>query len=126
MVTVYPDYGPVLFFTVGGFLFTLLVVGIAWACRPRNPERDKYLTYECGEDPVGDSRFRFNIRYYYFGILFVLFDVETVFFYPWAVTYKKVLLPGLGMAAFGEMVIFILILVYGLVYAWKKGVLQWD
>ena len=88
--------------------------------RPYQPEEAKYTTYESGLEPFHDSRVQFNVRYYMFALLFLIFDVETVFLYPWAVAYEK-----LGIVALIEMMIFVLMLLIGLVYAWKKKVLKW-
>jgi NADH-quinone oxidoreductase subunit A len=81
----------------------------------------KYTTYESGIDPFQDSRVQFNVRYYLFGLMFVIFDVETVFLYPWAVAYDE-----LGLFALIEMLFFVVILMLGLIYAWKKKVLKWN
>jgi NAD(P)H-quinone oxidoreductase subunit 3 len=78
-------------------------------------------TYESGNEPIGGAWIQFNIRYYMFALVFVIFDVETVFLYPWAVAFNK-----LGLLAFIEALIFIAILVLGLVYAWRKGALEWS
>jgi len=85
-----------------------------------DPEGVKTDTYECGMKTIGSSWIQFNFRYYFYALLFVVFDIETVFLYPWAVHFKQLKLFG-----FVEMLIFILILVVGLVYAWKKKVLEW-
>jgi NADH-quinone oxidoreductase subunit A len=89
--------------------------------RPHRPNAAKQTTYESGVDPIGDSWVRFNVRYYIFALLFVIFDVETVFLYPWAVAYDK-----LGLFALIEMLIFVALLLVGLIYAWKKKVLKWN
>ncbi len=88
--------------------------------RPSNPTPVKLETYECGVETIGGTWNRFHFRYYLFAILFLIFDVEAVFLFPWAVTFV-----GVGQAAFYEMVLFIVVLGAGLGYAWKKGVLQW-
>jgi NADH-quinone oxidoreductase subunit A len=88
--------------------------------RPNNQNEAKQTTYESGADPIGDSWVRFNVRYYIFALMFVIFDVETVFLYPWAVAYEQ-----LGLFALIEMLIFVLLLLVGLIYAWKKKVLKW-
>ncbi|MBD3217713.1 MAG: NADH-quinone oxidoreductase subunit A [candidate division Zixibacteria bacterium] len=106
-----------LFGTVGFVLVTLFVAKLL---RPSRPSQIKLQNYECGESPVGSSWVQFNIRFYIFALLFVIFDVETVFIFPWAVVYDT-----LGWFGFIEMTIFLAILIYGLVYAWKKGVLKW-
>ena len=87
---------------------------------PFSASRQKAISYECGMLPISRVRTQLHVRYYLFAILFLIFDVEAVFLFPWAVTFVSV-----GQAAFYEMVLFILILGGGLVYAWKKGVLQW-
>ena len=88
--------------------------------RPSKSNPIKSSTYECGMKTVGSSWIRFNFRYYFFALLFVIFDVEVVFLYPWAVHFKQ-----LGLFGLIEMLIFILILVIGYLYAWKKKVLEW-
>ena len=87
---------------------------------PKKPNPTKYTTYECGMETVGKSQVRFNFRYYFFALLFVVFDIQVVFLYPWAVHFKQLRVFGLV-----EMLAFVLILIVGFVYAWKKGVLQW-
>jgi NADH-quinone oxidoreductase subunit A len=99
---------------VGGML------GLGSLLRPTRPQPQKYLTYESGVDPVGDGWSQSQIRYYIFALLFVMFDVEAVFIFPWAVR-----LEGLGVFGLVEMLVFIAILALGLVYAWRKGVLRW-
>ncbi len=90
--------------------------------RPNRPRPEKYLTYECGIDPVGLGWTQTQIRYYVYAFLFVIFDVESVFLFPWAVIVDR---PGFGAAALVEMFIFIGFLAVGLLYAWKKKVLEW-
>ncbi len=108
---------------IAAILGILLVGGALMANRilaPRQAERTKSLTYECGMLPIGRSRTQVHFRYYLFAILFLIFDIEAVFLFPWAVTFVDI-----GKAAFYEMLVFIVILGFGLLYAWKKGVLQW-
>jgi NADH:ubiquinone oxidoreductase subunit 3 (subunit A) len=88
--------------------------------RPKNPDPVKQSVYECGMVPVGDALVRYNVRYYLFALLFVVFDVEAVFLYPWAVAYRQ-----LGVYAFVEAVIFIGILFVGYAYAWRKRAMEW-
>ncbi|MGB2799562.1 MAG: NADH-quinone oxidoreductase subunit A [Dehalococcoidia bacterium] len=95
---------------------TLRFLGIV----PKKPNPTKYTTYECGMETVGKSQVRFNFRYYFFALLFVVFDIQVVFLYPWAVHFKQLRVFGLV-----EMLAFVLIVVVGFVYAWRKGVLQW-
>ena len=108
---------------IAAILGVLLVGGALMANRilaPRQAERNKSLTYECGMLPIGRSRTQVHFRYYLFAILFLIFDIEAVFLFPWAVTFVDI-----GKTAFYEMLVFIVILGFGLLYAWKKGVLQW-
>ena len=103
-----------------GVLFVSLLLGISKLIRPDNPTREKLFTYESGVDPSGAGFLQSNIRYYVFALLFVMFDVEAVFIFPWALGLETYDVFGLV-----EMVIFIVILALGLVYAWRKGVLKW-
>ncbi len=96
------------------------MLSLARLLRPIRPQPQKYINYECGVDPVGQGWSQSQIRYYVFALLFVMFDVEAVFIFPWAVRLEA--LSGFGLA---EMAIFIVILALGLVYAWRKGVLRW-
>jgi len=104
-----------------GILLPIVALSLGRVLRPNRPLPEKLTTYESGNDPVGIGQIRYNIRYYLFALMFVIFDVETVFLYPWAVAYKE-----LGLAALIEMLIFIGLLLIGLLYAWKKKVLKWD
>lgn len=97
-----------------------LVLGIGRFIRPSNASGDKYLPYESGVDPVGDQWAQSPIRYYVFALLFVLFDVEAVFIFPWALQLETY-----GWFGAIEMIVFIVILALGLLYAWRKKVLQW-
>ena len=97
-----------------------VMLGAGSLIRPRRPQPQKYIAYESGVDPVGTGWSQSQIRYYVFALLFVLFDVEAVFIFPWAVQ-----LEALGVFGLVEMIVFIIILALGLVYAWRKGVLRW-
>ncbi|ASV68027.1 NADH-quinone oxidoreductase subunit A [Cytobacillus sp. FSL W7-1323] len=114
------NYLIVLSFIIIGVLLPLVALFFGKLLRPYQPNENKYTTYESGIDPFQDSRVQFTVRYYMFALLFVIFDVETVFLYPWAVAYEK-----LGIFALIEMLIFVFMLVIGLIYAWKKKVLKW-
>jgi len=96
------------------------MLGVGSLLRPTRPQPDKYITYESGVDPVGTGWSQSQIRYYIFALLFVMFDVEAVFIFPWATRLEAYDVFGLV-----EMVIFIVVLALGLVYAWRKGVLRW-
>ena len=108
-------------------LLTLVAVGLAVfplvlakCLAPKKPGKSKTLAYECGLESTGDPWVQFRIQYYLYALLFVIFDVEIVFIYPWAIVWKP-----FGLVAFVEMAIFLGILAVGLAYAWKKGVLEW-
>lgn len=115
------QYGQIGIFVVYGIVFTVIGLGAAWLFRTRNSDPLLLTTYECGPETVGPAWVGFNIRFYIFALLFVLFDVETLFIIPWAVAYKS-----LGLLGFIEMAIFITVLVLGLLYAWRKGALKWE
>ncbi|MEI6970957.1 MAG: NADH-quinone oxidoreductase subunit A [bacterium] len=113
------------------YIFVLAVVGLALAfllgglglsflVAPHRPGRRKNAPYECGESPIGPAWIQFNVGYYLFSLLFLVFDVEAVFLYPWALIIREV-----GIAGLVEALIFIVILILGLVYAWRKGALEW-
>ncbi len=102
-------------------LVPILALGASWFVRPKRKGAERRTTYESGMEPIGGAWIQFNIRYYMFSLVFVIFDVETVFLYPWAVAFNE-----LGLLAFLEALIFVAILVIGLVYAWRKGALEWS
>ena len=114
------EYIPVLLFIAVAIAFPFITLAIAWLLRAGRYDPVKVQPYECGVDPVGGSRGRYTVRFYIIAILFVVFDVETVFLFPWAVMLRKLALFG-----FIEMVVFLAILVVGYVYAWRRGALQW-
>ncbi|MBC8162808.1 MAG: NADH-quinone oxidoreductase subunit A [Roseiflexaceae bacterium] len=118
MVATYAFIG--LFF-VAAATFPLLPLIAARFLRPSRPTPIKLDTYECGLEALGDIRVQFKIQYYLFALAFVIFDVEVVFLYPWAVAFGQ-----LGLFALVEMAIFLAILGFGLMYAWKKGALEWQ
>lgn len=102
-------------------LVPLIAFGTSIILRPTRQGVERLTTYESGMEPIGGAWIQFNIRYYMFALVFVIFDVETVFLYPWAVAFNQ-----LGLLAFVEALIFVAILVIGLVYAWRKGALEWS
>ena len=119
------------YITVAGFMgLALLLVGGAVAAsraiQPRNPSPAKLETYESGIDPVGGGWSQTQIRYYVFALLFLIFDVEAVFIFPWAIELETFVDMGLGSYVLVEMAVFIVVLVLGLVYAIRKGVLRWE
>jgi NADH-quinone oxidoreductase subunit A len=110
----------VVIFTLAAVLLASALLGLGSLLRPKRPSRDKLIAYESGVDPVGDGWSQSQIRYYVFAVLFVIFDVEAVFIFPWATRLEAY--GGFGLV---EMGIFVFVLLLGLVYAWKKGVLRW-
>jgi len=118
--TYYESYGVVLAVVVAGIGLVAVAFLAARSLAPKRPLAEKLTTYECGMDPVGEGWSQSQVRYYIYGFLFVVFDVESVFLFPWARVFEK-----LGYAAVVEMGIFIGILAAGLLYAWRKGVLRW-
>ena len=119
MTRYYQSYLAVAVFAAAALGMVGAMLGFARLLRPTRPQEEKYVTYEAGSDPVGGWG-QSNVRYYVYALLFVMFDVEAVFVFPWAVR-----LESLGTFALVEMVIFIVVLTLALVYAWRKGVLRW-
>ena len=109
---------------VAGFIAALLV-GLSWILGPKQPSNEKLSPYECGVNPVGTARDRFPIKFYLIAMLFIIFDIETVFLYPWAVMFRDQVMAIRGFLL-SEMIVFIIILFVGYVYVWKKGALEWE
>lgn len=119
------NFGYIGIFLIASLVFAATTILLPVVLRllhivPRKPNPQKDTTYECGMETIGSSLPRFNFRYYFFALLFVIFDIQVVFLYPWAVELNQLKLFGLV-----EMLVFVLILIVGFVYAWKKGVLRW-
>lgn len=117
----FQDYLTVGAFAALGVVLVLVMLGVAAVLSPANPTKAKSTTYECGVDPVGSGWNQTYVRYYIFGLLFVIFDVEAIFLFPWALIPEQ-----LGMFGVVAILLFMLTLVEGLFYAIKKGVLRWD
>ena len=131
----YAEYAIALWFLGGAVAIGFIAIFLAKWLAPSDPTPAKRSTYECSEEPVGSAWIRFNIRYYYFALLFLVFDVEVVFFYPWATVFKTLKSPHFdefyklvapGFPVFGEVLVFLGLLVLGWLYAWRKGYLTWD
>jgi len=120
-VTVLAEYLPILLFLIvaGGIGVALLAVG--WIVGPRSADKQKAEAYECGFEAFEDARMKFDVRYYLIAILFIIFDLEIAFLFPWAVVFKQI-----GIVALLEMATFLLLLLLGFVYCWKKGALEWE
>ena len=114
------NFANVLIFLGIGAVFVVLNITISRLLHTKLFMGEKYIPYECGEDPVGDTRIKFNTRFYVIALIFLIFDVEIVFLFPWAVVFRNI-----GLLAFVEMMIFIAILLVGLAYVWAKGDLEW-
>ena len=114
------DYLTVVWFGAIALVLAGLLLGVAALVRPDHPTRQKLIPYESGVDPVGEGWSQSQVRYYVFALLFVIFDVEAVFIFPWATRLESY--GGFGLV---EMGIFVFVLLLGLVYAWRKGVLRW-
>jgi NADH-quinone oxidoreductase subunit A len=124
------EFGEVLLFLIGGVAFLLVAFLVSKLIRPHRPNDQKLSTYESGEEPIGTAWTQFNIRFYIVALIFILFEVELIFLFPWATVFsRKELIEetnGLwGWFSFAEMVIFILVLALGLAYAWVHGLLDW-
>lgn len=114
------NWGAVLFFLIIGFAFGVGGIVTSFLIQPRRPTKIKLETYECGPPTVGPAWVQFRVQYFIYALIFVFFDVETIFLYPWAVKFQ-----ALGLFAFVEMIVFIFILAIGLWYAWKEGAFKW-
>jgi len=115
------DYIPIAILVFLSTCVAVLVIILGHLFGPKRPTEAKGMAYESGMDPIGPGTRRMPVRFYLIAVLFILFDIEVIFFLPWAVVFKR-----LGLFGLIEMLVFILILLVGYVYAWKKGALEWD
>ncbi|MDJ0871395.1 MAG: NADH-quinone oxidoreductase subunit A [Gammaproteobacteria bacterium] len=115
------NYVPILVFLVIGILFGVIPMLAGFLLGPRRPDDEKLSPYECGFEPFEDSRMKFDVRYYLVAILFIIFDLEIAFLFPWAVVLDEI-----GLFGFLAMMLFLAILVIGFIYEWKKGALEWE
>ena len=114
-------YLPLLIHFTLACLLAAAIVTLSYLIGQHKPNKSKMSPYECGMEPVGDVRQRFSVKFYLVAMLFILFDVEAVFLYPWAIVLKK-----LRMFGFWEMMTYVLVILVGFIYVWKKGVLDWN
>lgn len=114
-------YFPVIVFIGIALAFGVVTLVLSYLVQPKYPEPEKLSPYECGSEPFSDARMPFPVRYYIFAMLFVIFDIEVIFLYPWAIVFDKI-----GFVGLMEMIIFIGLFVVAYVYAWRKGALEWD
>ena len=115
------EFGKAFIFLLLGAIFVALGLLGAWIFRPHRPYPEKNATYECGEEPVGSAWIRLNVRFYVVALIFLIFDVEVAFLFPWAIVYRQ-----FGVFGFLEMAVFLVILIIGYAYVWVKGDLNWD
>lgn len=123
------EFGVALLYLLGGIIFVIGGLLLNKALSPNRPNPEKLSTYECGEDPVGNARIQLNNRFYVAALIFLIFDVEIVFLFPWATVFADAQLisqvPSWGWLALGEAGVFVAILLMGLAYVWVKGDLDW-
>lgn len=120
------SYLPLLFVLLLGLGFAGAFLVLSYSFGPKKPTASKLDVYECGVPPTGDARERFSVKFFLVAMIFLLFDVEVVFLFPWAVLLKEFKAAGTGLFAFGAMGVFLLILAFGLLYEWKRGALDWE
>lgn len=118
------SYIPVLVMGVFSVVLVAAFIGLSWLLGPKRPTPQKLMPYECGVTPIGSARERFPIKFYLIAMLFIVFDIETVFLYPWAVIYKDS--GGLILFNLIEMLVFVAILFVGYYYVWKRGAFEWE
>ena len=115
------EYFPIIIFLVVAFGLSCFFIILNFLFSPNNPDPEKLSAYECGFEPFNDSRMEFDVRFYLVAILFIIFDLEIAFLFPWAIS-----LGNIGLLGFVSMMIFLFILTVGFVYEWKKGALEWE
>jgi NADH-quinone oxidoreductase subunit A len=115
------QYFPILLFILVGLAVGVVPVALGWLIGPNNPDSEKLSPYECGFEAFEDARMRFDVRYYLVAILFILFDLEIAFLFPWAVVLDQI-----GLFGFVSMLVFLAILTVGFIYEWRKGALDWE
>ncbi|MEN3373250.1 NADH-quinone oxidoreductase subunit A [Dechloromonas sp. ZS-1] len=121
------NYFPILMFVLVGVAVGVLPVAMGFLLAPSRPDPEKLSPYECGFEAFEDARMKFDVRYYLIAILFILFDLEVAFLFPWATIFKDIVATeSIKMFGFVEMLIFVTILVIGYIYAWAKGALEWE
>ena len=115
------SYLPILVIVLVSAFLAAVIIALSTILSKGKKTAVKIMPYECGMDPIGDARRRFSVRFFLIGMLFIVFDIEVIFLYPWATIYDQLILFG-----FIEMLVFVLVLFVGLVYVWKKGALKWE
>jgi NADH-quinone oxidoreductase subunit A len=121
------NYFPILMFVLVGIAVGVLPVAMGFMLAPSRPDPEKLSPYECGFEAFEDARMKFDVRYYLIAILFILFDLEIAFLFPWATIFKDIVAAeSIKLFGFIEMLVFVSVLVIGYVYAWAKGALEWE
>ena len=115
------DYFPIIIFLIIAFGLSCVFIILNFLLSPKNPDPEKLSAYECGFEPFNDSRMEFDVRFYLVAILFIIFDLEIAFLFPWAIS-----LGNIGALGFWSMMIFLFVLTIGFIYEWKKGALEWE
>ena len=120
------EYFPILMVFIFVMGFAVTNIALSHFVGKRINIREKLIPYECGMDPVGSAHQRFSVRFYLVAMMFILFDIEAIFLVPWAVIFKSLAHQGLKVFAFTEMIVFMVVLLVGYVYVWKKGLFEWN
>ena len=115
------EYLPVLLFLLVSIIFSVGVLSLSFIVSPKKPSNEKLSPYECGFEPFDDARTKFDIRFYLVALLFIIFDLEVAFLFPWAISLENI-----GLFGYLSMMIFLIILTIGFIYEWKKGALEWE
>jgi NADH-quinone oxidoreductase subunit A len=115
------NYFPIMIFLAIAIGLSIIIVAIPYFLAASKPDEEKISAYECGFEPFGDARSEFDVRFYLVAILFIIFDLEIIFLFPWSITLGKI-----GMVGFWSMMVFLSILTIGFIYEWKKGALEWE
>ena len=115
------EYLPILLFLIVSLIFSVGALSLSFVLSPKKPNDEKLSPYECGFEPFDDARTKFDIRFYLVALLFIIFDLEVAFLFPWAIS-----LENFGLFGYFSMMIFLIILTIGFIYEWKKGALEWE
>ena len=115
------EYLPILLFLIISIILSVGLLSLSFILSPKKPSNEKLSPYECGFEPFDDARTKFDIRFYLVALLFIIFDLEVVFLFPWAISLQNI-----GIFGYLSMMIFLIILTIGFIYEWKKGALDWD
>ena len=115
------EYLPILLFLIVATVLSVVVMSLSFLLSPKKPNDEKLSPYECGFEPFDDARTKFDIRFYLVALLFIIFDLEVVFLFPWAISLREI-----GIFGYSSMMIFLIFLTIGFIYEWKKGALEWE